>query len=49
MQSPSSRSIEKRVLDNHARLTELYQRQDPDLLIVCAHDPTLLEQARATA
>jgi glyoxylase-like metal-dependent hydrolase (beta-lactamase superfamily II) len=39
----------KRVLDNHARLAELYQRQDPDLLIVCAHDPTLLEQARATA
>jgi glyoxylase-like metal-dependent hydrolase (beta-lactamase superfamily II) len=39
----------KKVQDNHARLAELYQRQDPDLLIVCAHDPTLLEQARATA
>jgi len=39
----------KAVLDNHARLTELYRRQDPDLLIVCAHDPTLLEQAQATA
>jgi glyoxylase-like metal-dependent hydrolase (beta-lactamase superfamily II) len=39
----------KRVLDNHARLAELYQRQDPDLLIVCAHDPTLLKQAQATA
>jgi hypothetical protein len=39
----------KRVLGNHARLAELYQRQQPDLLIVCAHDPTLLEQARATA
>ena len=39
----------KTVLDNHARLAELYQRQDPDLLIVCAHDPTLLEKARATA
>ncbi len=39
----------KRVLDNHARLAELYQRQDPDLLIVCAHDPALLDQARATA
>ena len=39
----------KTVLANHARLAELYQRQDPDLLIVCAHDPTLLEQARATA
>lgn len=39
----------KRVLDNHARLIELYQRQDPDLLIVCAHDPTLYERAKATA
>jgi glyoxylase-like metal-dependent hydrolase (beta-lactamase superfamily II) len=39
----------KAVLDNHARLAELYRRQDPDLLIVCAHDPTLLEKAQATA
>jgi hypothetical protein len=39
----------KKLQDNHARIAELYQRQDPDLLIVCAHDPTLLEQARATA
>jgi hypothetical protein len=39
----------KTVLTNHARLAELYQRKDPDLLIVSAHDPTLLEQARATA
>jgi glyoxylase-like metal-dependent hydrolase (beta-lactamase superfamily II) len=39
----------KTVRDNHARLTELYRRQDPDLLIVCAHDPTMLERARATA
>jgi len=39
----------KTVLANHARLAELYQRKDPDLLIVSAHDPTLLEQARATA
>jgi glyoxylase-like metal-dependent hydrolase (beta-lactamase superfamily II) len=38
----------KAVLDNHARLAELYQRGDSDLLIVCAHDPTLLEHARAT-
>jgi hypothetical protein len=36
-------------LANHARLAELFQRKDPDLLIVCSHDPTLLEQARATA
>jgi len=39
----------KRVLDNHARLAELYRRQEPDLLIVSAHDPTLFETARATA
>jgi glyoxylase-like metal-dependent hydrolase (beta-lactamase superfamily II) len=39
----------KAVLDNHARLAELYRRQEPNLLIVCAHDPTLLEKARATA
>jgi glyoxylase-like metal-dependent hydrolase (beta-lactamase superfamily II) len=39
----------KRVLDNHVRLAELYQRQYPDLLIVCAHDPTLYERAKATA
>jgi glyoxylase-like metal-dependent hydrolase (beta-lactamase superfamily II) len=38
----------KTVLANHARLVELYRRHEPDLLIVCAHDPTLLEQARAT-
>lgn len=37
------------VLANHSRLAELYQRRAPDLLIVCAHDPTLFEQARATA
>jgi glyoxylase-like metal-dependent hydrolase (beta-lactamase superfamily II) len=39
----------KKVRDNHARLAELYERQDPDLFIVCSHDPTLLEHARATA
>jgi hypothetical protein len=39
----------KKVRDNHSRLAELYQRQDPDLFIVSAHDPTLLERARATA
>ena len=39
----------KTVLANHARLAELFQRKDRDLLIVCSHDPTLLEQARATA
>jgi len=39
----------KRVRDNHDRLAELYQRQDPDLFIVNAHDPTLYERARDTA
>jgi glyoxylase-like metal-dependent hydrolase (beta-lactamase superfamily II) len=39
----------KQVVDNHSRLAELYQRQEPDLLIVCAHDATLYERARATA
>lgn len=35
----------RRVRDNHARLAELYARRDPDLLIVSAHDPTLLAEA----
>jgi glyoxylase-like metal-dependent hydrolase (beta-lactamase superfamily II) len=38
----------KKVRDNHARLAELYQRRDPDLLIVCAHDVSLYEHAKAT-
>lgn len=37
----------RRVRDNHARLAELYHRGDDDLLLVSAHDPTLLEEARA--
>ncbi|MET7679646.1 MBL fold metallo-hydrolase [Streptomyces sp. NPDC005423] len=32
---------------NHARLAELHHRADADLLIVNAHDPALLERARA--
>jgi glyoxylase-like metal-dependent hydrolase (beta-lactamase superfamily II) len=39
----------KQVRDNHARLAELYQRQEPDLLVVCAHDASLYERAKATA
>jgi glyoxylase-like metal-dependent hydrolase (beta-lactamase superfamily II) len=39
----------KRVRDNHLRLAELYRRQEPDLLMVCAHDKSLLEHAAATA
>jgi glyoxylase-like metal-dependent hydrolase (beta-lactamase superfamily II) len=39
----------KRVLENHARLAELYRRHEPDLFLACAHDPALYERARATA
>lgn len=39
----------KRVRDNHARLAELYRRREPDLLMVCAHDKSLYEHAKATA
>lgn len=39
----------KRLRDNHARLAELYRRQDPDLFIVCSHDPALYAQGRASA
>ena len=39
----------KRVRDNHARLTELYRQAEPDLLLLCSHDPGLLDYARRTA
>ncbi|GAC1402549.1 MAG: hypothetical protein NVSMB60_19030 [Mycobacterium sp.] len=39
----------KALLANHDRLAELYAHHDHDLMIVCAHDPMLFEQARATA
>lgn len=39
----------KQVRDNHIRLAELAARNEPDLLMVNAHDPILLQQARATA
>lgn len=39
----------KQVADNHQRLAELRNRKDPDLLVVCAHDPGLLDLARSTA
>lgn len=39
----------KRLGDNHARLAELYRRNEPDLLMLCAHDPAQYEHARATA
>ncbi|MCV7241085.1 MBL fold metallo-hydrolase [Mycolicibacterium celeriflavum] len=39
----------KRVRDNHARLTELYGRNEPDLFLICSHDPGLLDLAIRTA
>ncbi|WP_433201132.1 MBL fold metallo-hydrolase [Nocardia sp. CA-107356] len=39
----------KMVRENHARLTELYHRGEPDLLMVCSHDPSMLELAKGTA
>lgn len=39
----------KRVYDNHRRLTELYARNEPDLFIVSAHDPTVLAAAIASS
>jgi hypothetical protein len=39
----------KMVRNNHARLAELYRRAEPDLYIVCAHDPTLYKRAHAHA
>lgn len=38
----------KQLRDNQARLAELHGRGEPDLAIVCAHDPGLFEQARRT-
>jgi glyoxylase-like metal-dependent hydrolase (beta-lactamase superfamily II) len=38
----------KVVCDNHARLSELYARRDPELMVVSAHDPKLLADAAAT-
>ncbi|WP_445168858.1 MBL fold metallo-hydrolase [Mycolicibacterium sp. Dal123E01] len=39
----------RQVRDNHARLTELYARNDPSLLIVSAHDPELYRRAQSIA
>jgi glyoxylase-like metal-dependent hydrolase (beta-lactamase superfamily II) len=38
----------KMMRQNHARLTELCRRRGPDMLMVCSHDRTLYEQAKAT-
>lgn len=39
----------KKVTENHARLTELYRRGEPDLFVFCAHDAGLLDHAIRTA
>lgn len=39
----------KELRANQNRLAELYARHDPDLLMVCAHDPELYAHARDTA
>jgi glyoxylase-like metal-dependent hydrolase (beta-lactamase superfamily II) len=38
-----------RVRENHARLGQLYRRREPDLLLVCAHDAAMYENARLGA
>jgi glyoxylase-like metal-dependent hydrolase (beta-lactamase superfamily II) len=39
----------KVVQHNHARLVELFERREPDLVMLCAHDRKLFQQAEATA
>jgi glyoxylase-like metal-dependent hydrolase (beta-lactamase superfamily II) len=39
----------KMMQENHARLTELYRRHEPDLFMVSSHDRKLYEEAKATA
>lgn len=39
----------KMMADNHARLAELHQRGEPDLILASAHDLALFERAKATA
>jgi glyoxylase-like metal-dependent hydrolase (beta-lactamase superfamily II) len=39
----------KMMRHNHARLTELYRRREPDMFMVCSHDRILYEQAKETA
>jgi glyoxylase-like metal-dependent hydrolase (beta-lactamase superfamily II) len=38
-----------KLADNHARLTELYQRHERDLFVVCSHDAVLYERAKRSA
>ncbi|SMF73444.1 MBL fold metallo-hydrolase [Streptomyces sp. Amel2xC10] len=52
---PSALSVAERavaydrgqVRANHERLAELYRRAEPDLALVCAHDPVLYEGVKA--
>jgi len=39
----------KQLRANQARLAELHRRDEPDLMIICAHDPGLYETARAAS
>ena len=39
----------KKMWDNHDRLSELYHKAEPDLIIAAAHDLELFERAKATA
>ena len=39
----------RRVLENHARLSELHRRPEPDVLVFSAHDPSLYARALAAA
>jgi hypothetical protein len=37
------------VRQNHARLVELFDRREPDMVMICSHDRKLYEQAKETA
>jgi len=39
----------KAVQQNHARLVEMFNRGEPDMLMVCSHDRKLYEHAKETA
>jgi glyoxylase-like metal-dependent hydrolase (beta-lactamase superfamily II) len=38
----------KMVRQNHARLVELFERREPDMAMICSHDRTNFEHAKAT-
>jgi len=39
----------KMMRQNHDRLLELFERHEPDLMMICSHDRTNFEHAKATA